>query len=501
MKKNAYRVFCKVSYRMSLVLATIPIASSSALAQPVPPISVPLGSPTTPAALNSTFNPLINVGQREDLGKYTLGSGDIIKIDIFNVPELSGNQTIAPDGTITIALVGAIVIEGLTIEQTARLLEKRLSPFLVRKIVNVSLVDARPLNIAVVGEVNRPGTRILTFSRSTATGRDAQSATITRAIEVAGGITQQADISNIQVSRVGSGGLRRIIKVDLLNLLRQGDINQDLKLLDGDSIFVPGLSDATATQPRQVGAASFAPDSFSIQITVSGEVNRTGPQTLTYARNAGQVASNVGQTTVTNLLPTVSRALQQAGGITQRADVRNIKIIRTNVGGERIVLNANLWELIDKGELAQDIRLIDGDSVLVSIAAAPNTAEFGQIAKAVFSPSVINVKVIGEVVRGGIIPLTPNAPFTEAIAAVGGLTNSADWRSVELYRINPDGSLTQRRLVADLALPANEASNPSLRDRDVIVVRDSFGAGLLNSAQRAVNLIAPFITLSNLFNR
>jgi len=462
-------------------------------------MSVPMGSPTTPAALNSTFNPLINVGLKEELGKYTLGPGDIVRIDIFNVPELSGNQTIAPDGTITIALAGAVKVEGLTIEQTARLLEKRLSPFLVRKIVSVALVDARPLNIAIVGEVNRPGTRILTFARTTATGRDAQSATVTRAIEVAGGITQRADIGNIQISRVGMNGQRRIIKVDLLNLLRQGDINQDVKLLDGDSIFIPGLSDATAIQPRQVGAASFAPDSFSIQITVSGEVNRTGPQTLTFARNAGSIVSTVGQSTVSNLLPTVSRALQQAGGITQRADVRNIKIIRTGIGGERIVLNANLWELIDKGDLAQDIRLVDGDSVVVAIAAAPNTAEFGQIAKAVFSPAVINVRVLGEVLRGGTIPLTPNAPFTEAIAAVGGLTNSADWRSVELYRINPDGSLTQRRLVADLALPANEASNPSLRDRDVIVVRESFGASLLGSAQRAVNLVSPFILFSDIF--
>jgi polysaccharide export outer membrane protein len=484
-------------YLTSLMLATIPTLSSSALAQN---FTTPLGSPTTPAALNSTFNPLINVGQREELGKYTLGAGDIVKIDIFNVPELSGNQTVAPDGTITIALVGAIKVEGLTIAETARLLEKRLAPFLVRKIVNVSLIDSRPLSIAIVGEVNRPGTRILSLSRNTATGRDAQAATVTSALNLAGGITQQADVSNIQVSRLGAGGQRRIIKIDLLNLLRQGDINQDIRLLDGDSIFVPGLADATATQPRQVGAASFAPDTFSIQITVSGEVNRTGPQTLTYARNAGQVASSVGQTTVSNLLPTVTRALQQAGGITQRADVRNIKIIRTGISGDRITISANLWDLLDKGDLSQDIRLIDGDSILVSIASAPNTAEFGQIAKASFSPAVINVRVVGEVIRGGTIPLTPNAPFTEAIAAVGGITNSGDWRNVELYRINPDGSLTQRRLVADLALPANEASNPSLRDRDVIVVRESFGAGLVRSAERAAGIIAPFVNLNNLFN-
>ncbi len=478
----------RFNYLSVAILASISI-TPSALAQAP---SVTLGSPTTPATLNSTFTPLVNVGQKEELGKYTLGAGDIVKIDIFNVPELSGNQTIAPDGTITIALIGAIKVEGLSIEEAARLLEKKLSPYLVRRIVNVSLVDSRPLSIAIIGEVNRPGTRILSLSRNTATGRDAQAATVTSALNLAGGITQQADVSNIQVSRLGMGGQRRIIKVDLLNLLRQGDINQDIRLLDGDSIFVPGLTDPTATQPRQVGAASFAPDNFSIQITVSGEVNRTGPQTLTYARNGGSVGSTVGQTTVSNLLPTVSRALQQAGGITQRADVRNIKIIRTGVNGEKITINANLWDLIDKGDLAQDVRLIDGDSVLVAIASAPNTAEFGQIAKAVYSPATINVRVLGEAKLPGTITLTPNAPFTEAIAAVGGLTNAADWRNVELYRINPDGSVTSRKLVADLASPANEKTNPSLRDRDVIVVRDSFGSGLLTAIGKAASIFSLF---------
>ncbi len=485
----------RLNYLNVAILATLSIAPSVLAQTP----SVPLGSPTTPAALNSTFTPLVTVGQKEDLGKYTLGAGDIVKIDIFNVPELSGNQTIAPDGTITIALIGAVEVEGLSIAETARLLEKKLSPFLVRRIVNISLVEARPLNIAVVGEVNRPGTRILTYTRSTATGRDAQAATITRALEVAGGITQQADVSNIQISRKGVGGQRRIIKVDLLNLLRQGDINQDIKILDGDSIYVPGLTDPTATQPRQVGAASFAPDNFSVQISVSGEVNRTGPQTLTYARNGGSVVSTVGQSAVSNLLPTVSRALQQAGGITQRADVRNIKIIRTAVNGEKITINANLWDLIDKGDLSQDVRLIDGDSVLVAIASAPNTAEFGQIAKAVYSPATINVRVLGEARTPGTITLTPNAPFTEAIAAVGGLTNAADWRSVELYRINPDGSVTSRKLVADLALPANEKTNPSLRDRDVIVVRDSFGSGLLNAFGRAASIFSLFSNTGRTF--
>ena len=82
------------------------------------------------------------------------------------------------------------------------------------------------------------------------------------------------------------------------------------------------------------------------------------------------------------------------------------------------------------------------------------------------------------------------------------MTNDADWRAVELYRINPDGSIMRRNLVADLNLPLSEESNPGLRDRDVIVVRPSFGSGLLNSVTRFLgNIVTPFSLVNNLLRR
>jgi polysaccharide export outer membrane protein len=71
---------------------------------------------------------------------------------------------------------------------------------------------------------------------------------------------------------------------------------------------------------------------------------------------------------------------------------------------------------------------------------------------------------------------------------------------VELYRINPDGSIMRRDLVADLNLPLSEETNPGLRDRDVIVVRPSFGSSILTSATRLLgNIITPFSLVNNLF--
>jgi polysaccharide export outer membrane protein len=107
---------------------------------------------------------------------------------------------------------------------------------------------------------------------------------------------------------------------------------------------------------------------------------------------------------------------------------------------------------------------------------------------------------VGEAVRPGALQLRPNSSFTEAISFAGGLTNDANWRAIELYRVNPDGSIMRRDLVADLNLPLNEESNPGLRDRDVIVVRPSFGSAILNSTTKFLgNIIAPLSLVNNLF--
>ncbi|NJK34966.1 MAG: polysaccharide export protein [Oscillatoriales cyanobacterium SM2_2_1] len=460
--------------------------------------------PRTPVLRNNITGP--RVGESLDTFRYTLGAGDVVRLEVFNVPELTGNQTIAPDGTISISLIGAVRLEGLSIEEGAALLRSRLERFLVRNIVNLSLVEPRPLNIAVVGEVNRPGPRFLTYFRATATGRDSQVATLTRALEAANGVTSRADLSNVQVSRRDGANGRRLLKINLLDLLEKGDISQDIRILDGDSIFVPRLADQVAAQPRPVQNSTFIPDSFSIQVALAGEVNRVGSQTLLFTRQ-GQAATGLQGATGTAGIAgqggpvTITRALQAAGGITEGADIRRIRIGRLGVDGKRAEFRVNLLDLIVKADLTQDVVLTDGDEIFVPKLPVQNPSEYGEIAKATFSPTSITVQVVGEAVRPGSVTLRPNSPFTLAITSAGGLTNDADWRAVELYRLAPDGSLVRRNLVADLNLPPSEENNPSLRDRDVIVVRPAFGSSILNSATRFLGLIVnPFSLVRNLFN-
>ncbi len=505
--------FCKLI--LFAIISCYPLpswAQTTTIEKRAVPSSAPI-SPSFPALPNSNLRPLSNVNngvpalsvsESQDTFRYTLGAGDTIKIEIFNVPELSGTQTIAPDGTINISLIGAVKLEGLGLDEANTLLREKLNPFLVRNIVNVSLVSPRALNIAIIGEVNRPGPRFLTY---VGTGAGSNAATLTRALETASGITSRADISNIQISRRDGALGRRIIKVNLQSLLEQGDISQDVRILDGDSILVPTLSEASASQSRLVSNSTFSPDTFTIQVVIVGEVNRIGPQTLVYSRNGSVPTGLSGTTTSAGTTSgggpvTISRALQSANGVTEIADIRNVQISRLNDRGQRTIVKANLLDLIVKADLSQDITLTDGDLITVPRLEKTNPSEYLQVAKATFSPTVITVQIVGEAVRPGSLQLRPNSAFTEAISFAGGLTNDADWRAVELYRINPDGSIMRRNLVADLNLPLSEESNPGLRDRDVIVVRPSFGSGLLNSVTRFLgNIVTPYSLVNNLLRR
>jgi polysaccharide export outer membrane protein len=473
--------------------------------------SVPTSTPSVELN-NSNLKPLINtptlnVGDSQDTFRYTLGAGDTIKIDVFNVPELSGNQTIAPDGTVNLALIGAVKLEGLGLDEANALLRDKLNPFLVRNIVNISLLSPRPLNIAVVGEVNRPGPRFLSYNVVTGGGTNlaTNATTLTKAIESASGITSRADLSNVQISRRDGASGRRIIRINLQDLLEKGDVSQDIRILDGDSILVPPLTEATTSQTRLVSSSTFSPDTYTIQVAIVGEVNRVGPQTLLYSRNGvsstGLASATTAAGNTSNGGPvTLSRALQAANGVTEIADIRNVEISRLNYKGERTIVKADLLDLITKADLSQDITLTDGDLITVPRLEKTNPKDYLQVSKATFSPIAITVQVVGEAVRPGALQLRPNSSFTEAISFAGGLTNEAAWKSVELYRTNPDGTILRRELVADLSLPMNEETNPGLRDRDVIVVRQSPGSSFLSTTTKLLgNIVTPFALLNNLF--
>jgi polysaccharide export outer membrane protein len=194
-----------------------------------------------------------------------------------------------------------------------------------------------------------------------------------------------------------------------------------------------------------------------VRVVISGEVNRPGVYT------SDQLAAN----TANSLLPqsTLTRLLRQAGGITQQADLRNVTITRN--GRSRTV---NLWSLLNKSDLAQDPILLDGDQVQVPVAMDLKASELRGLSTASFAPDVIQVNIVGEVLKPGPVPVAPNTPLNQAILAAGGFIDRSDSSQVELVRLEPDGSVRKRSITIDLAAAPNEENNPPLRPNDTVII-------------------------------
>ncbi|MBV8884020.1 MAG: polysaccharide export protein, partial [Chroococcidiopsidaceae cyanobacterium CP_BM_RX_35] len=230
---------------------------------------------------------------------YLLGGGDRIKITILDVPEYSGEYQVPPGGTVYIPLIGSVSVQGLTQSQAADLISAKYARFLKRPLVTVSLVASRPINFAVAGEVNAPGS--YTTGAQTAqglAGGGVQFPTVVNAIEQAQGVTLAANITQVQLRRQQGVGLPpQLITVDLRNLIQTGAQQGDLSLRDGDTIFVPTATSTNLGAIRQFATANFsAPANLPRTVTVVGEVNRPGPYVVVGGATAGTTSLSAGGT-------------------------------------------------------------------------------------------------------------------------------------------------------------------------------------------------------------
>ena len=320
---------------------------------PTPPIEGPIKLPIeTPIKVPIEANP------SEDA--YTLGAGDLVKVDIFDTPELKleNRYTVLVDGSLNLPWIGTVKVQGLTLVQAADVLVLRYAQFINKPLITLNSVSPRPLKIAVLGEVNRPGAYII------------------------------SPISGTETSRTN-------------------------------------LSERTSSD--------------------------TGSQ-----------------------WPTVTKAIQTAGGITQLANVRKIQV-RRRVGTERVierVIDVDLWKFLQAGEQNQDFALRDGDAIVIPLATQLNPAEATEIATSNFSPETIRVSVVGEVVTPGLVTVLPNTSLNQAVLVSGGFKSGrALKKDVELIRLNPNGTVSRRGISIDFSKNLDESSNPALRNNDIIVVK------------------------------
>ncbi|MGL5131407.1 MAG: polysaccharide biosynthesis/export family protein, partial [Planktothrix sp.] len=247
------RCVCPPLTALILVLG-VPLISVFPVQAQTPRLINPLPPKQQPVAENQ--NPVRDF-------PYLLGVGDRLRVDVFGVERYGGEQSVLADGTISLQGIGPIQIVGLTLVETQKLITRLYSSILRQPIVTVNLTAPRPVQIAIAGEVYRPGSYNL--------AGDQQFARLTQAIKIAGGLTQAADLSLVQLRRATTQ--QPIVTLNLAELLAQGNLMQDPILRDGDSIFVPTMTGFNSEQMRQIASSSLAaPPSQSIQVVIVGAV-------------------------------------------------------------------------------------------------------------------------------------------------------------------------------------------------------------------------------------
>jgi polysaccharide export outer membrane protein len=440
--------------------------------------------------------PIGNSGSLTQEAAYTLGSGDRIALDIFGVPEFSKEYQVLVDGTLNLPIIRSVLIQGLTLQEAANVITKRYEPFINVPVVTVTLVVARPLNIGLAGEVTSPGSYKINPTRE---GGGVKFPTLMEMLQLAKGVTSAGDMRNVQIRRPRRGGPEQVTTVDLQDFLETGNLRQDVTIRDGDTIFVPTASALNTQEVRQRASANFSADiTQPIGVVIVGEVNRPGPYTVF----ASDVRSTNQQTELSFVsidqqqgavvgLPTITRALKIAGGITTEADIRRVQIRRRVRGGNEQTIMVNLWDLLQKGDATQDILLQEGDSVIIPTAATVDLAEVSQLATSSFSPNAISINIVGEVIRPGALQVRPSTSLHQALLTAGSFNQlRANKDRVELLRLNPNGTVSRRTIEVDFAQGLNPNNNPTLRNNDVILVARSGYARVGDNINRYLQPIA-----------
>jgi polysaccharide biosynthesis/export protein len=471
--------FLDKSLQYLLIIGIInPITSLEAVKAQVAPPSNP-APPKEAIAPNPT-----------ESKEYTLGEGDKVRVTVYQVTDLSGDFLVLPDGSLTLPLIGSVKVEGMTVTQASQTLAKRYTTYLKRPIVTVSIIAPRPLQIAIAGEVNRPGTYTITPEQSQKTPL------LTELIRQAGGVTTVADIGQVQIRR-NLKGQDQLIQANLWQLIQKGDKTQDISLRDGDSIVIPTKTTLNVGEVNQLADANFGLDSDrEITVTVVGEVYRPGSHRIVPTQvNTVTTENNRG---IRRQPARLTQAIQQAGGIKPLADIRQVTVLRYTRDGSQQKIPVDLWNLLDKGDMAADIILQESDTVIIPTATEISSKESETLAAASFAPKTINVKVVGEVSKPGVIEVSPNTPLNQAILSAGDFDKRrANQSTVELIRLNPNGTVTKTSINVDFSQGINDKTNPILRNNDVVVVHRS---NLAATTDTLGTILSPFTGVTGIFS-
>jgi polysaccharide export outer membrane protein len=256
-------------------------------------------------------------------GAPRIAPGDVLDVQVWREPDLSGEHRVAADGTIQHVLAGRVPAAGGGLTELGERLRGILERDYLRQArVSVTLLQPVRREAAVLGAVAHPGSHAVQVG--------------TRVLDLlvaAGGLAAEASGSATLVRGTdAAAGEGERLAVDVLALLSGRDAAQNLPVAPGDVLMVDA----------RVGAVSSGPVPLAGRVRVVGEVQKPGSYSLAEA-------------------PTVLDAVLAAGGCTEYAAHGRTRIVRgTEESGElRVPLDAVL-----EGR-EPDVALRDGDILVV----------------------------------------------------------------------------------------------------------------------------------------
>ena len=161
--------------------------------------------------------------------EFVIGVGDVIRINVWRMAELSVDAKVRPDGTVTVPLIGDMKAAGRTPTVLRAEIEVALKTYVKDDSakVTVAVSDVSSYQFTVAGYAERQGS--FTASRFL---------TVTEAIALAGGPSRFASPSKIVIIRPSAGGPRRI-PVDLEAIYKGVRPEMNIVILSGDTIYLP----------------------------------------------------------------------------------------------------------------------------------------------------------------------------------------------------------------------------------------------------------------------
>ena len=169
----------------------------------------------------STFAPTDSIAISSS---YVLGPGDSLEINLYGNEDLTTEAYISREGELFIPLLGPVNLIGLTFEEANTLLQNKVKSRLIGTEISISLKELRSISIYLLGEAYKPGQYLMSAL-----------STVTNALFVAGGVNKNGSLRNIQIKRNN----KVIAEYDFYDFLLKGQLGSDVKLQDGDIIFIP----------------------------------------------------------------------------------------------------------------------------------------------------------------------------------------------------------------------------------------------------------------------